>query len=171
MSDGTSRSDSPRGLPAAGTDPPRPRPRSPVPPPCLDLQRTADPRFWARLDSPFGVGFLLTMGGLGALVIGAAFINMSTIFIYIAFAMFAALGLDPVIKFFERHNVKRGLAVLIVFFVFAVVVIGLLWLVVPTLVAQITSFIEDFPADGQNFQSSDSSPGSRGSSGRVSRPS
>jgi len=112
-------------------------------------------RFWARLDSPFGVGFLLTLGGLGALAIGAAFINLSTIFIYIAFAMFAALGLDPVIKFFERHNVKRGLAVLMVFFVFAVVVIGLLWLVVPTLVAQITSFIDNFPQTVANFQDSD----------------
>ena len=158
MSDGTPASDPPRSL-AGRRHRSRRRAtarRRAVRPRVVSTYREPPiSRFWARLDSPFGVGFLLTLGGLGALAIGAAFINLSTIFIYIAFAMFAALGLDPVIKFLERHNVKRGLAVLIVFFVFAVVVIGLLWLVVPTLVAQITSFIDDFPQTVQNFQDSD----------------
>ncbi|HEX5857853.1 MAG TPA: AI-2E family transporter [Microbacterium sp.] len=156
MSDGTPDPTPLAASPAAGTDLAATAPAVAGPPAVLSTYREPPiSRFWARLDSPFGVGFLLTLGGLGALAIGAAFINLSTIFIYIAFAMFAALGLDPVIKWFERHNVKRGLAVLIVFFVFAVVVIGLLWLVVPTLVAQLTSFIDDFPQTVQNFQNSD----------------
>jgi len=156
MSDGTPDPTPLAASPAAGTDLAAATPAVAGPPAVVSTYSEAPiSRFWARLDSPFGVGFLLTLGGLGALAIGAAFINLSTIFIYIAFAMFAALGLDPVIKLFERHNVRRGLAVLIVFFVFAVVVIGLLWLVVPTLVAQITSFIDNFPQTVQNFQDSD----------------
>ena len=53
------------------------------------------------------MGFLLTLGGLAAFVLGVAVSNISTVIIYIAFAMFAALGLDPVIRWLERHNVKR----------------------------------------------------------------
>src|SRR5215207_111233 len=92
--------------------------------------------FWARLDSPFGVGFLLTLGGLPAVLLGIALTNIATIIVYIALAMFASLGLDPVLKWFERHNVKRAWAIVIVSLVFLVIGIGLLWLVVPTLIDQ-----------------------------------
>ena len=100
MSDGTPSSLPLAASPAAGTDL---APSSSVGPVATGAAGGPSPypeppisRFWAKLDSPFGAGFLLTLGGLGALAIGAAFINLSTIFIYIAFALFAALGLDPV---------------------------------------------------------------------------
>jgi predicted PurR-regulated permease PerM len=116
--------------------------------------RSAKP-FWARLDSPFTVGFLLTFGGLAAALLGVALINISTVIIYIAFAMFAALGLDPVIKWFVRHNVKRAWAITIVFLTFGVVLIGLILLVVPTLVEQIGAFIKGIPNTIDNFEESD----------------
>lgn len=111
--------------------------------------------FWARLESPFAVGFLLTLGGLAALLLGLAFSNLATVIIYIAFAMFAALGLDPIVKWFERHNVKRGWGVAIVFFAFTLVVLGVLWLIIPTLVTQITQFFQDLPATFAAFEQSD----------------
>ena len=73
--------------------------------------------FWARLDSPFTVGLLLTLGGLTALLLGIALTNIATVIVYIALAAFASLGLDPVLKWFERHNVKRGWAIAIVFLI------------------------------------------------------
>ncbi|HWI31164.1 MAG TPA: AI-2E family transporter [Microbacterium sp.] len=152
MSDGTPDLTPLAASPDAGTD------VTPVEPGGGVVARYPEPpisRFWAKLDSPFGAGFLLTLGGLGAFAIGIAFVNLSTIFIYIAFAMFAALGLDPVIKWFERHKVKRGLAVLIVFFVFALIIIGLLWLVIPTLVDQISAFVTDLPETIADFENSD----------------
>ena len=111
--------------------------------------------FWTRLDSPFTVGFLLTFGGLAAILLGLALTNIATILIYIAFAMFAALGLDPVIKWFVRHNVKRAWAITIVFLTFGVVLAGLILLVIPTLVEQITSLIKGIPQTIDNFQKSD----------------
>lgn len=111
--------------------------------------------FWTHLDSPFVAGFLLTLGGLAALLLGLAISNISTVIIYIAFAMFAALGLDPIIKWFARHNVKRPWAITIVFFSFAVVLVGLLWLVIPTLVDQITSFFTSIPDTIRSFQRTD----------------
>ena len=111
--------------------------------------------FWTRLDSPFTVGFLLTFGGLAAALLGLALANIVTVIIYIAFAMFAALGLDPIIKWFVRHNVKRAWAITIVFLAFGVVVTGLILLVVPTLVEQIGAFITGIPQTLKNFESSD----------------
>ncbi|MEV8267553.1 AI-2E family transporter [Microbacterium sp. NPDC076911] len=112
-------------------------------------------RFWARLDGPFGVGFLLTLGGLAAVVLGLAISNLVTIIIYIAFALFAALGIDPILKRLERHNVARGWGVTIVFLTFTVAFVGILWLIIPTLVQQITQFVTDFPTTLANFQNSD----------------
>ncbi len=111
--------------------------------------------FWARLDSPFAVGFLLTLGGLAALLLGLAIANISTVIIYIAFAMFAALGLDPIIKWLMRHNVKRAWAITIVFLTFGVLLAGLMMLVVPTLVSQITAFVTSIPSTISNFMKSD----------------
>lgn len=69
--------------------------------------------------------------------------------------MFAALGLDPIIKWFERHNVTRGWGVTIVFSALTLVIVGLLWLVVPTLIDQMTQFFADLPTTFNNFQQSD----------------
>ena len=111
--------------------------------------------FWARLDSPFAVGFLLTLGGLAAALVGLALSNIATVIIYIALAMFAALGLDPVLKWFERRGVKRVWAIVIVFSIAGVLAVGLLWLVVPTLVDQISQFVSSIPATITGFEKSD----------------
>lgn len=111
--------------------------------------------FWARLDNPFTVGLLLTLGGLVAVLLGIALANISTILVYIGLAAFAALGLDPVIKWLGRHGVKRGWAIAIIFLGFAIIGAGLLWLVVPTLVTQIGQFISGFPSMVSNFEKSD----------------
>ena len=52
-------------------------------------------RILAALDHPLAVGFLATIGVLGALVLGSAIGSISTILVYIVLAMFLALGLDP----------------------------------------------------------------------------
>jgi predicted PurR-regulated permease PerM len=111
--------------------------------------------FWANLNQPFGVGLFLTLGGLVALALGLAFWNLSTIIIYVVFALFAALGLDPVVRWFERHHVSRPWGIVIVYTAFAIVLAGILLLVVPTLVSQITQFFKDLPQTIDDFQKSD----------------
>ena len=108
--------------------------------------------FWARLDNPFTVGLLLTLGGLVALLLAIALTNIATILVYIGLAAFAALGLDPVIKWLGRHGVKRGWAIAIIFLTGAIIGIGLMLLVVPTLVTQITAFFTDFPSTITKFE-------------------
>ncbi|GAB3801935.1 AI-2E family transporter [Humibacter antri] len=111
--------------------------------------------FWANLNHPFMVGFSLTIGGLAAFVVGVAFSNLSTIIIYIVFALFAALGLDPVVRTLERHKVKRSWGIVIVYTAFALILVGVLWLIIPTMVRQISQFVASIPSTVTSFQHSD----------------
>jgi len=104
------------------------------------------------LNRPFAFGFFLTLGALLAYALGMAFADLATIWIYIAFAVFAALGLDPLVRRLESGGVGRAWSILIVYFVFALVMIGVLWLIIPTVVTQIAQFIRGLPATIQSFQ-------------------
>src|SRR6478609_1098681 len=90
--------------------------------------------FWTRIDRPFVFGFLVTLGGLGAIVIGSALYNLSTVLIYIALALFAALGLDPAVRFLERRGLSRVLSVVVTILALIVVVALVLWMIVPIVV-------------------------------------
>jgi len=121
----------------------------------LSGEAPASRTFWTNLNQPFGVGLFLTLGGLVAIALGLAFWNLSTIIIYVVFALFAALGLDPVVRWFEKHHVKRPWGIVIVYSGFAVVLAGVLLLVIPALVSQITQFFTDLPDTISRFQQSD----------------
>lgn len=108
-----------------------------------------------NLNRPFVVGFFLTFGGLAAFALGAAISSLVTIWIYIAFALFAALGLDPLVRRLEKHGTKRAWAIVIVYFVFAVVLVGILWLIIPTVVSQIAQFVTDLPSMVGAFRKTD----------------
>lgn len=97
------------------------------------------------INRPFTSGFALTLGGLLAIAAGMAFTQSSTVLIYVAFALFAALGLDPVVRWLETRGVQRTWGIVIVYTGFALVVVGVLLLVVPTVVKQISQLVADVP--------------------------
>lgn len=111
--------------------------------------------FWTRIERPFVFGFLVTLGGLAAIVLGLALSNLSTVIIYIALALFAALGLDPAVRFLERRGLTRGAGVLIVLLSLIVALGLIIWAIVPVVVSQITSFVRDVPGMISDFQASD----------------
>ncbi|MFE5408122.1 AI-2E family transporter [Microbacterium sp. NPDC056569] len=146
--------------PAAGTDAAAVSPgvngaASPEATPVFTGEAPEGKTFWANLNSPFRLGLVLTLGGLAAIALGLAFWNLSTIIIYVVFALFAALGLDPVVRWFGRHNVSRPWAIVIVYTAFALVFAGVMLLVIPALVKQITAFFSDLPQTVDEFQQSD----------------
>jgi predicted PurR-regulated permease PerM len=110
---------------------------------------------WAALASPFGVGFFVTLGGLAAIVLGIAVSNLSTVLIYVVFALFVALGLDPLVRFLVRRGLSRTWAIVAVFIAFALVLVGILLLIIPTVVRQISAFVQDVPKLVDSFQASD----------------
>lgn len=111
--------------------------------------------FWTRIDKPFVFGFLLTLGGLTAIVLGMALSNLSTVLIYIALALFAALGLDPAVRFLERRGLPRPWAVISVILGMLVVLGLVIWAIVPVVVTQVASFVKDVPGIVKDFQTSD----------------
>lgn len=129
-----------------------PAPAEPAPP------VTPTPRVrpvWAALASPFGAGFFLTLGALVAFVLGVAVSNLSTVIIYIVFALFAALGLDPVVRFLGRRGLSRAWSIVAVYVGFALVLVAVLWLIIPPVVQQITQFVQDLPGIVDDFMAGD----------------
>ena len=111
--------------------------------------------FWTRIDRPFVFGFLVTLGALAAILLGLALSNLSTVIVYIALALFAALGLDPAVRFLERRGLARGWSVLVVLFGLIVILALILWMVIPVVVEQITGFVQDVPDLIDDFTGSD----------------
>ncbi|WP_309064970.1 AI-2E family transporter [Microbacterium sp.] len=144
-------------LPASADAPPA------VAPPAADEDLPAEaveaplPRrsIWTRMDRPFRLGFLLTAGGLSALLMAIALTNLSTVLIYIAIALFAALGLDPAVRMLERRGLSRGLSVASVIVALVVVVTLVLVMIVPVVVEQVTKFIESVPDVVDDFMRTD----------------
>nr|WP_236571256.1 AI-2E family transporter [Microbacterium hydrocarbonoxydans] len=111
--------------------------------------------FWTRIDRPFVFGFLVTLGGLAAIVLGLAMANLSTVLIYIALALFAALGLDPTVRFLERRGLSRAISVVVAILGLIVVAGLVVWMVVPVVIDQIASFVRSVPGMIQEFTRSD----------------
>ncbi|GAB3597791.1 AI-2E family transporter [Microbacterium tumbae] len=111
--------------------------------------------FWTRIDRPFVFGFLVTLGALAAILLGLALSNLSTVIIYIALALFAALGLDPAVRFLERRRFTRPLAVVTVLVGLIVALALIVWAIIPVVVEQIASFVRDVPGMISDFQGSD----------------
>lgn len=102
-------------------------------------------RVLAHLGSPFRWGFLAAAGALVAVWLGGALVSLSTVMVWIGAALFIALALDPMVRWLEAHRMGRGLAIAVVFVSFALVLAGLLALVIPTAIAQITLFAASVP--------------------------
>jgi predicted PurR-regulated permease PerM len=143
--------------PAPSTTPPAVSPTSPSADVALPEIIVDPPRreVWTNLGHPFATGILLTIGALVALALGVAFINLSTIVIYIVMALFVALALNPVVERLSRRRLSRTWAIVAVYAVFAILLGAFLWLVLPGLFTQIGLFVQNIPALISSFQASD----------------
>ena len=95
-----------------------------------------------KLHNPFRTALVATLGvGLGILLIGSIE-SLSTVLLYIGTALFISLGLDPVISFLERRKLPRWLAVLVTLVAVLGVFSGIVLIVLPVIVAQVTQLIE-----------------------------
>lgn len=94
-----------------------------------------------KIQHPFRTALVATLGvGVGILLITGVQ-NLSTVLLYIGTALFLALGLDPVVTWFERRGLPRWSALLVTFAALLAVGTGLVLMVVPILTGQIASLI------------------------------
>ncbi len=95
-----------------------------------------------KVHNPFRVAFVGTLGvGLGLLLIGSVQ-TLSTILLYVGTALFLSLGLEPVIAWLERRKLKRWLAVLITVLGVLAIFAGIVWMIVPIIVSQVSQLVE-----------------------------
>jgi predicted PurR-regulated permease PerM len=106
--------------------------------------------------SPFKIGFFGALGAVVAIFLSQQVLSISSVLILLVMSMFLAIGLNPVVEFFMRRGLRRGLSVLLVL----VVVIGVLALFVVAIapvisdqIAQITrnapGWLDDLQANKQ----------------------
>jgi len=94
-----------------------------------------------KVQNPFRVAFVATLGvGLGIVLIQSVQ-TLSTILLYIGTALFLSLGLEPAISFLERRRMKRWLAVLITVLVILAAFTGIVLMIVPIIVDQISQLV------------------------------
>jgi predicted PurR-regulated permease PerM len=106
-----------------------------------DRTALATERSMVKIQNPFRVAFVATLGvGLGLLLIGSIQ-TLSTILLYVGTALFLALGLEPVVSFFERRKLPRWAAVLVTILGVLILFAGIVTLVVPIIVGQISQLV------------------------------
>lgn len=95
--------------------------------------------------SPFNIGFFGALGAVVAIFLTQQLLSISSVLVLLVLAMFLAIGLNPVVEWFMRRGVRRGLAVVVVL----VVVIGVLSLfvgaVAPVISDQIALITKNAP--------------------------
>src|ERR1700709_708979 len=96
-------------------------------------------------SNAFRIGFIATLGALLAVLLGLALTSIATILVYLAAALFIALGLDPIVRLLERRGLKRMLAITIVFVLFTLLIIGVLFLVLPVVFHGGTALVNGLP--------------------------
>lgn len=94
-----------------------------------------------KIQNPFRVAFIATLGvGLGVLFI-TSLSTLSTILLYIGTALFLSLGLEPVVSFLERRKLKRWLAVAITILAVLALFAGIVLLILPIILAQVGQLV------------------------------
>ena len=98
------------------------------------------------IAGPLRLGFTVTVGGLIALALGGALASLSSVLVTVGVALFVAMALEPLVQKLQKRGVGRGLGIVIVFVVFALLIVGLLAIVVPVAISQIGELIVQAPA-------------------------
>lgn len=94
-----------------------------------------------KIQSPFRTALIATLGvGIGIVLLQSV-AQLQTIILYVGTALFLALGLDPLVSWLERRNLPRWVALLITFAFLLAAFAGIILMVVPVIVGQISDLI------------------------------
>ncbi|HEY8281422.1 MAG TPA: AI-2E family transporter [Leifsonia sp.] len=95
-----------------------------------------------KIQNPFRVGLIGTLGvGLGILVLTSV-VNLATIITYVGAALFIALGIEPSISFLERRRFPRWAALVVTLVVILGAFAGLIWAIVPVAIDQLSQLVQ-----------------------------
>jgi predicted PurR-regulated permease PerM len=132
-----------------------PSPETETAVPSLERPRRGALSVLTRVAHPFRAGVVVSLGVLLTVVLAFAVARASTVLLSIVLAIFLALGLDPLVKWLERHRVSRGWAIATVFIVFALLVAAVVILVVPRAIAQVIELAAGVPGAMKEISQTD----------------
>ncbi|NIK57836.1 AI-2E family transporter [Kribbella shirazensis] len=98
-----------------------------------------------RRGNPFTFGFFAALGVLVAWGLWNALGQARSVLILLLVSMFIAVGLNPLVEWFMRRGLKRGLSVGVVFLLMILAVAGVGFAIVPVVSDQINSLIKNAP--------------------------
>lgn len=107
------------------------------------------------LGHPFRWGFTATAGALVAIALGGSLSALSTVLVSIGAALFIAMALEPVVLRLTTHRMSRWMAIAVVFAVFALILGGVIALIAPTAVGQVTQLAAAVPGYVSTIQDTD----------------
>jgi predicted PurR-regulated permease PerM len=93
----------------------------------------------------FRIGLTGALGVGVGLVVWGMVSTLATLILLVGLALFAALGLDPVISWLERRRLPRSVAVTMVFAALVAAAAALLYWMIPILAAEIRDLITVLP--------------------------
>lgn len=95
--------------------------------------------------SPLLFGYLIALGAVGAVLTGLMLYGLRSIIFSVFLAMFATVGLDPLIRWFQRRGMKRGWALVTVILLLIGVIVTLVWIVLPLVIEQVQTLVVSIP--------------------------
>ncbi|MFC0582597.1 AI-2E family transporter [Micrococcoides hystricis] len=133
---------------------PQPRLRFDVPPMTPEDQLVvieAKENDESILQRPLWAGFMATVGV--GIALGVFFIVTSTqeLLIWILAALFIALGLDPIVRWFERRGKPRALGVAVAVLALLAIFGGFIGTLIPTIVDQTSQLVRNIPGWVEDF--------------------
>ena len=118
-----------------------------VDPESVPVDGAEDPAVAAvALESPVLTGFLLAVGVALAIGVVSVLRTNGHLIVWIAAALFIALGLDPLVRRVESWGAPRWVGVLTAALGLAAVAGAFVALLVPTVIEQSTQLVQDLPA-------------------------
>ncbi len=94
---------------------------------------------------PFRLGFIGALGVLTAYGVVLALASIKSVLILLLISGFLAVGLNPAVEFFIRRGVRRSRSVAIVLTVVLLGFAGFLFAIVPPIIEQTGTFVEEAP--------------------------
>ncbi len=113
--------------------------------PTPDPHESRPPRGpWSH--SPFVTGFGLAAGALLAWWLGGLIVQAGSVIVLIVVALFIAFGLNPVVSWLMRHDIRRAYAVLIVALGFVAALALFIVAIAPVVAEQVAALTDNAPA-------------------------
>ena len=81
-----------------------------------------------------------------------ALFELKGIVVAIFIAAFVTVGLDPLVRWLQRHHFRRGLALFTVIILVVAVMVAIIWVVVPIVVDQVQSLAVSIPKEIQQLK-------------------